>query len=142
MLLDAPHPSIAEAAIGRPRPAPPGPLDGSPRGGPLTDARGRDGSRPLLMSCWVRQDLAGRTLVAFVAMVTDRPSELLARVEERFGRGVASHAAVVVGWERGTPRAASMIGPAIEDELELASASPASALARGYEVCLERRFAA
>ena len=97
--------------------------------------------RPQLLTCWVDFVEASSRVFAFVAMVTERPGDIVERVVGRFGTKAAAEAMFVAGYDHSTVLASAMISDAMAQSLALAAEDPSSPLARGLNVYVEQRFA-
>jgi len=93
-----------------------------------------------LYTCWVDvEDGCGRVL-AFMAIVTDRPTDLVERVIGRYGVEAARNARFRQGFDHTAPLATAMLSDAMTDMLREVAAAPTSPLAEGVDVTVEQRF--
>lgn len=98
--------------------------------------------RPRLLSCWVTASGRPVRLLAFCAMVTDRPEDLVEQVSRRYGAEEAAETVVEVGFDRGNPLVDALLCETLIDTLLLAASDPRSPAVRGLDLVVEQRFAA
>ncbi|MCV0387768.1 MAG: hypothetical protein K5821_15390 [Nitrobacter sp.] len=97
---------------------------------------------PQLRTCWLNLEQGRVRIFAFLAVVSDRPEDIVERVIGRFGKDAAAGATFHVGFDHTTPLGVAMISDALADTLALCAGDPRSALAEGFEVLVEQRFKA
>jgi len=97
-------------------------------------------AEPDLYTCWIDvNDEHGRVL-AFMAVVTDRPMDLIERVIGRYGADAARNTTFRKGFDHTTPLATAMLSEAMTDMLREIAVAPTSPLAAGVDVTVEQRF--
>jgi len=107
--------------------------------------KGRGGAEtrlaePDLYTCWIDADGERGRVLAFMAIVTDRPMDLVERVIGRYGAEAARNTTFRKGFDHTTPLATAMLSEAMADMLRQIAAAPTSPLAEGVDVTVEQRF--